>query len=164
VKAIKAGTLLFFLFFVSFSYAAVTPGPASLKTDLRKIKVKDVEKLTGKKLSFFQKIKLKIILAAANKLKDGELTEKQERQATASMALGIGSLALMFLSMIPFISFIGILCIPAAILAIIFGARSLKGNSNSKGIVGVVTGGVTLLIIAVAIILLAILFAGFGIE
>ena len=51
---------------------------------------------------------------------------------------------------------------PAAIIAVIFGAKSLKGNSNTQGIVGVVTGGVTLLLIIVAIIVVLAFFASWG--
>jgi hypothetical protein len=54
------------------------------------------------------------------------------------------------------------LCIPAAILAIVFGAKSLKGNSNAKGIVGIVTGGVTLLLLVIAIIVVLAFFASWG--
>jgi hypothetical protein len=56
----------------------------------------------------------------------------------------------------------GLLCIPAAILAIVFGSKSLKGNSNTKGIIGVVTGGVTLAIILLAIIIVLAFFASWG--
>lgn len=163
VKAMKPVALLFFLFFAICSNAAVTPEPTVPTIDLRKFKMKEIEKMTGKKLGFFQKIKLKILLTAAKKFKDGEMTEKQKKQATASMILGIGSIVLMLISSIPIIGFLGILCIPAAILALVFGIKSLKGNSNTKGIIGVVTGSVTLVLIALAVILLAILFAGFSV-
>lgn len=159
MRAIKPIALLFSLFFVLFSNAAVTPGPGNSSIDLQKVNVKQIEKLTGKKLPFFQKIKLKILLAAAKRFGKGEMTEKQEKQATASMILGIGSIVLL---LIP-ISFIGLLSVPAAILALVFGIKSLKGNSNTKGIVGVVTGSVTLVLIALAVILVAILFSGFSI-
>jgi hypothetical protein len=105
---------------------------------------------------------LKIAQAALRKM-NGVITEKQGKQAETSMILGISSIVMMLLSGV--LPFIGLLCIPAAILAIIFGAQSLKGNSNTKGIVGVVTGGVTLAIIILAIIVLAVFFAGgFGFE
>ena len=162
-KMVKPIALLLSLFFSFYSDAAVVSNRAAPpKFDFTKIKAKDIEKITGKKLTLFQKIKLKIAQTALSKLK-GEITEKQEKQAEISMILGISSIALLLLSGV--LPFIGLLCVPAAILAIIFGAKSLKGNSNTKGIVGVVTGGVTLVIIVLAIILLAIFFAGgFGFE
>jgi hypothetical protein len=57
-------------------------------------------------------------------------------------------------------SWVSILSIAAAILAIIFGKSSLKGNSNSKGIIGIVTGGVTLAVILIAIAFFLIYFSG----
>ena len=164
VKLFKPIALLLPLFFFFNVDAAVVPnGTTPSKFDFTKIKVKDIEKITGKKMTLFQKIKLKIAQKVLNKLSDNEMTEKQRKQAEASLILGIGSLALLLLS--GAVSIFGLLCIPAAILAIVFGSKSLKGNSNAKGIVGVVTGGVTLVIIVLAVILLAIFFAGgFGFE
>jgi hypothetical protein len=161
VSIFKPITLLFFLLFASYSYAAVTPGPAP-QFDLKKIKIREVESLTGKKLTLFQKIKFKLLQKALVKPDKGEMTEKQQKQATASLILGTASIALLVLSLIPFIGFLGIFAIPAAILAIIFGAKSLNGNSNTRGIIGVVTGGLTLSLIILAVILLAlILSSGF---
>jgi hypothetical protein len=158
VKMIKPIALLLTLFFSFYADAAVVPATsAPPKFDFTKIKAKDIERITGKKLTFFQKIKWKIAQVALKKIK-GEITEKQKKQAELSMILGISSIGILLLS--GAIPFIGLLCIPAAILAIIFGAKSLKGNSNTKGIVGVVTGGATLLLIVLAVILLAIFFAG----
>lgn len=160
VKIFKPITLLFFLFSLSFSYAAVSPGVASPKPDFTRIKAKDIEKISGKKLTFLQKIGLKIFQKKLSKFNIGEMTEQQRKQAKASMFLGIGSLFLLLFSSA--LSAISLLCIPAAILAIIFGAKSLKGNSNAKGIVGIVTGGVTLVIIILAVLLIALLFASWG--
>jgi len=165
VHIFKPITLVFFLFFVSYSFAAVTPGAATPPGfDLRKIKIKDIEKLTGKKLTLFQKIKFKLLQKLVARVDKREITEKQQNQAEASMILGISSLALMLLWILPFIGFIGILCVPAAILAIIFGAKSLKGNSNTPGTIGIVTGSITLGLIIVAIVVFAILFSGFSFE
>ena len=47
VRIFKPITLLILLIFSSYSYGAVTPGPVASPIDLRKIKIKDVEKLTG---------------------------------------------------------------------------------------------------------------------
>lgn len=160
---IKPIALLLTLFFSFYAEAAVVPnGATPPKFDFTKIKAKNIEKITGKKLTFFQKIKLKIAQTALKKL-SGEMTEKQKKQAQTSMILGISSLVVLLLS--GAIPFIGLLCIPVAVLAVIFGAKSLKGNSNTQGIIGVVTGGVTLAIVVLAIIILAIFLAGgFGFE
>jgi hypothetical protein len=160
VRRFKPIVLLLSLFFYLNAGAAVVPnGATPPKFDFTKIKAKDIEKLTGKKLTLFQKIKLKIAQVALRKM-SGEMTEKQKKQAEISMILGISSIVIMLLGGV--LPFIGLFCIPAAILAVIFGAKSLKGNSNTKGVVGVVTGGVTLVIIVLAIIILAIVIAIWG--
>jgi hypothetical protein len=161
VKMIKPIVLLLTLFFSFYADAAVAPNAVTPpKFDFTKIKAKDIERITGKKLTLFQKVELKIAQKLLRKWSDDELTDKQRKQAQASLLLGIGSVALLLLS--GFISVFLLLCIPAAILAIVFGAQSLKGNSNTKGIVGVVTGGVTLAIILLAIIIVVALFASWG--
>ncbi len=161
VKLFKPITLLFFLFSLSFSYAAVSPGAVHSPTSgFAKIKAKDLEKITGKKLTLLQKIEFKFLQKKLKKFSGEEMTGQQRKQAKASMFLGIGSLLLLLFSSA--LSAISLLCIPAAILAIIFGAKSLKGNSNAQGIVGIVTGGVTLVFIILAVVLIALIFASWG--
>jgi hypothetical protein len=161
VRTFKPIILLLSLLFSFYADAAVvTTGVQPPKFDFTKIKAKDIERFTGKRLTLFQKVKLKIAQKILKKLSDEEITDKQKKQAEASLILGIGSLVLLLLSGV--LSVFGLLCIPAAILAIIFGAKSLKGNSNAKGIVGVVTGGVTLLLIVLAIIIVLAFFASWG--
>lgn len=160
VKMIKPIVLLLTLFFSFYADAAVAPNAvAPPKFDFTKLKVKDIERISGKKLTLFQKVKIKIAQKFLQKL-DDELTEKQKQQAQSSLLLGIGSLALLLLSGV--IPIFGLLCIPAAVLALVFGIKSLKGNSNTKGIIGVVTGGATLAIFILAIIIFLALFASWG--
>jgi hypothetical protein len=161
VKMIKPIALLLTLFFSFYADAAVAPHPAVPPgLDFTKIKAKDIERITGKKLTLFQKVKIKIAQKLLRKLSDDEMTDKQKQQAETSLILGIISLGLLLLSGV--IPIFGLLCIPAAILAVVFGGKSLKGNSNTKGIIGVVTGGVTLAIILLAIIIVVALFASWG--
>ena len=141
-------TLLLLTLFSLQTFAAVVPSatvtPPSL--DFTKMKAKEIEKLTGKKLNLLQKIELKLLQKKLGKKTGGdEMTEKQKKKASLSMILGIISIVFIF------IPYIGILAIPMAILAIIFGASSMKGNSNAKSIVGVVTGAVTLLLFVIAL-------------
>jgi len=157
--------LLLLLFFTLNSQALVTSNSvASPKYDPFKIKPKDVEKITGKKLTFFQKIKLKLAQKLLKKYSDGEVTAKK-KQARLSMLLGILGIAFLFISLSPLFGFLGILAIPSAILAvIIFGSQSLRGNSNAEGMIGVITGGVTIALIIITIIVVAIAFSGFTFE
>jgi hypothetical protein len=92
--------------------------------------VNDIERLTGKKLSFFQKLQLKLILEKLKKRNVGEPTKKQLNQGMWSMILGIGSIVFIFFP------FIGMIAVPMAIAAVVLGIISLKGNSNTQAIVG----------------------------
>ena len=157
--------LLLSLFFTLNSHALITPkNDAPPKFDPLKIKPKEIEKITGKKLTLFQKIKLKLAQKVLKKYSEEEMTAKQKKQARLSMILGILGMAFLFISLSPVLGFLGILAIPSAILAIIFGSQSLKGNSNSEGMLGVITGGVTLALIIIAVIVVAIAFSGFTFE
>ena len=159
VKIIKTITLLLFGFYILPAFAAVNPSTPIEKTpvfDLKKIKSKEIERLTGKKLNFLQKIQLKLLQKKLRQNEDGEMTEKQKKKATWSMILGIASIVLLF------IPFIGILALPAAVLALIFGVQSVKGNSNSKSIIGIVTGSVTLVLFLIALAFVAAYMSAFG--
>jgi hypothetical protein len=145
---IRTITLLLINLFALQTFAAVVPSPTVTppSLDFTKMKAKEIEKLTGKKLNLLQKIELKLLQKKmGKKTGDDEMTEKQKKKASLSMILGITSIVFLFIPVI------GILAIPMAILAIIFGASSMKGNSNTKSIVGVVTGGVTLLLFVIAL-------------
>lgn len=50
--------------------------------------------------------------------------------------------------------------IPLSIAALVLGIKSLKGNSNTAGVVGVVTGGVTIFLALLAIIYVIAVVAG----
>lgn len=115
------------------------------------LKPSQIEKLTGKKLSVIDRIKLKIVqtqIKLAGKDK-GEITDKQRRQAKWSLFLGLGSLALLF------VPYIGLLGFAAAIPAVILGAKSLKGNTNTNGLIGIIAGSITLLAALVIIAVVA---------
>jgi hypothetical protein len=119
------------------------------------LKPKDIESVTGKKLTFLQKLELKLLLKKLKKAKRQEgIDPKKENQALWSMILGLSSIVLLFIPLTI------ILAIPAAIAAIILGAISLKGNSSKKGIIGIIAGSVTLLTLIVAIAILAAIFSG----
>ncbi len=150
---LKSSLLLLLAFFFSFTSIAATspafaeePRPA---LDLKNLNVKMVEKITGKKMTLGQKISFLMMKKKLKKLSDEEsFTPKQKQQATMSLILGLASIGLLF------IPYLGIVAIPAAILAVIFGAKSIKGNSNTKGIIGLVAGATTLILLIIAIIVI----------
>lgn len=109
---------------------------------------------SGKKLTLLQKAQLLLIKHKLIKAIHGDeaLTEKQKKQAKWSLILGISSVVLIL------IPYIGILALPAAIVAIILGAKSLKGNNNKQGLIGVITGSLSILLI----LLVAALFVAFA--
>ena len=97
------------------------------------------------------------------KLEGGAVTEQQMKQANAAMILGIGSLVLLPLAFTS-VGIIALLSIPAAIAAIVLGGKSLKGNSNKKGKIGLITGAITVGAIFLYTILVLIFFSGFTFE
>jgi hypothetical protein len=165
MKLARTLCLFLFSFCLLSTQAAEFPKAApSPKIGASKVSIREVEKLMGKKMTLLQKIEFKLLQYKLRRMKGDEpMTEKQKKQAQASMILGIASFVFLLLASVAVIGFLGIFSLPAAILAVIFGAKSLKGNSNSQGIIGVVFGGLTLLLFVLAIILIAIAFAGFGV-
>lgn len=128
MKIVRPIALLFFLFFTTASYAVVAPP----EFNLTESRTKAIEKITGKKLTWFQKSKLKILLKALRKFDERTITQKQKRQANASLILGISSMLLFLLAAFTSAGILA-LSIPAALIAVILGARSRKGNFNVKG-------------------------------
>ena len=146
------------LFLLSFITLSIVSGAATAPTNndprpkfsLKHITSKNIEKYTGKKLTIPQKIQLLLLKwKLKNYVEDDPMTEKQKDQATTSMIMGIASFAFLFLPIVVYLS------IPLAILAIIFGIKSLKGNSNTKGIVGVSFGAATILLLLIVIAVVA---------
>ena len=159
MKIIKTLALLLMGIITLPAFAAVTPSVQIDKThplDLRKIKTKEIERLAGKKLSFLEKIQLKILQKKLKNIEKGEPTAKQKKQGTLSMLCGFVSFIVLFIS--PLV----LLAIPFGVLALVFGMQSLKGNSNAKAILGVVTGGLSILLFIVALAIVAAMLAGGG--
>ena len=155
--------LLFFLLTILLlqpAFGATPPAP-SLATGLLSKPVEPsavTNKNKKKKPTLFQKAKLKILTACQSRgfLVDGEMTERQKRQGKWAMILGLGSLVLLV------VPTIGLLAIPAAITGLVLGIKSVEGNSNTNGIIGIIASGLTLLLLLVAIAVLAAFFASWN--
>ena len=133
--------------------AQIDPVPMDRIT---KMKIKEAEKLLGRKFTLKEKIAFKI---AQLKLKK-DLKAKEEGKSSkgqTAMILGIIGIACII---IPF----GIIAsIPLAILAIVMGSQAKKANKNDgKAQTGIILGIVTLGLVALAIILVAIWLASWG--
>lgn len=134
-------------------FASVTPVAAdiTLKTYIASFQIQNFKKLTGKKIALFQKIKFMLLQKKLQKLKLAPgITENQKKWFRLSMIFGIGSLALLILSTIFILGIWSMMAIAVAVVAIVYGVQSLKGNSNKKGIIGIVTGGITLAFVITA--------------
>lgn len=158
----KPTALLLLLFLGLNSHASFIPvATTDSSFSKNEITAKKVEQLTGKKLTLLQKVELKILQRKLHRHFD-KISPEQEKQAKLSLIFGIVSICFLALSSTVIGGILALLSIPAAILAIIFGAKSLKGNSNVKGIIGIVLGGLSLLLIVLALFLVLILIAGLG--
>lgn len=142
-----------------YGLAANVPQQATLQpNELKPFSVTTIKPETKKKASFIKKWQQKLLAKAIKKgwLGEGEMTPKQKKWAKWSMILGLGGLVLLF---IPYVSFVAI---PAAIVALIFGIKSVDGNSNTQGIIGIIAGGLTLVLLIAAIALLVAFFASWN--
>ena len=129
-----------------------TPGKISLK-EFVKLSPREVEKLTGKKLKFREKIGLKIFQwKMKRKLKENEPVDpKLLKLGRLSLIFGIVALVFIFIP-VGVIAFIGLGC---AVAGLVLGIKSLKGNSNVPGLLGVVFSSLVLLLLLVAIAVVA---------
>lgn len=124
---------------------------------LTHLSIKEIQKLSGRKLTFKEKIALKLYKSNAgffNRGADSADQKKLEKKARWAKWLGIGSLIGLF---IPFVNFFAL---PAAIIAIVFGKATqnkVKNNRDSKqGITfGIITIGLILLLFTIVLLLLS---------
>lgn len=120
---------------------------------------KEFEKLTGKHLSLKDKIAFKLLKWKLKRdlrhAPEQGGTGKFEKMARMSMVFGVAAFVLAFL---PFGSF---LAIPAALLAIILGAVSLKKvEKKTNSIIGIVLGSSFLILLLIAIAVFVSIFSG----
>ncbi len=145
--------MLFCLLSAFYSNAAVTAIPYE-QTNRSGYNLPP-ESVPGKKLNRLQKKVLHFIQKKlAGKMEKGYPDAKQRRQAKWSMILGIFSFVALFTP-------VAILAIPAAIIGLILGIKSVDGNSNYQGIIGIVTSSATLLLFLLILALVAF-WVGFG--
>ncbi len=155
--------ILFLFLLFSFSIAAhasITPASQVIVSDigfqdpvnpysyLSSMKVREVEKLLGRKMKLKEKLAFKVfqwkIKKGYNPLKANENSGKGK----TAMILGIVGIVSLF---IPYAS---IAAIPCAILAIIFGNQAKKANPNDgQAKAGVILGWVTLGLFILALII-----------
>ena len=169
MKLIFTALLLLTTFVNASLFAASTlsvethPAPRSSLLFQKKNILHDLKNVSGKKPGLKERIVRKLLEKRLLKkwLGDGEMTEQQKKQAKVSLILGISSLVLLLLStfVLTGVGIIGLLSIPLAIIGLIFGIRSLKGNTNTQGLIGVITSSVSIALIILAVVILAILFA-----
>jgi hypothetical protein len=83
-------------------------------------------------------------------------TEAVNGMAMTAMIMGIGSVVLALFS---FICCIGYVSGPVAVLAIIFGIIGMKPGSKGYALTGIITGGVALLMMILAVVLVGAILA-----
>src|SRR6058998_3289483 len=95
----KSLLLLFFTIMLLPCFASTSPSPASTGPlfGLENMRARQVEKLTGKKLSLVQKLEWGFFRKRIKKIgEDPYITEQQRKQARWSLTLGIASIIFLF--------------------------------------------------------------------
>src|SRR5215831_3020383 len=154
----KSKILLFLsiLFFSSSVPALASSVPVSpsvnpaysqkaLETIIMKLSPRQFEKLTGKKLRFKDRIAYRIMQWKLRHQQHEAINERQRKQGKLSLIFGIGSLVLLFIPPL------GIVALCSAAVALVLGILSLKGNSNTAGIIGLVIGATVLVLFVIAL-------------
>ncbi len=121
------------------------------------LSVNEIQKLAGRKLSFKEKIAIKIYKSNPtlfNKYADSTDEKRLEKKALWAKWLGIGSLISLF------IPGLNLLSLPAAIIAIVFGTSTIdkvkdKKNSRQGITFGIITLGIIVLLVALVVIIVA---------
>lgn len=111
----------------------------------------------GKKLTLKHKIALKLWQwKGARLIQQGkEATPRQKKLGKMSLIFGAAAFALIPIPILNLLSF------PAAIVAIVLGISSLKGNNNTNGVIGLVLGGVYLLLAFLLVVIILLILGRF---
>ena len=120
------------------------------------MKMKEAEKILGRKLSLKEKISFKI---AQFKLKKELKTKEKGKPSKGQTAFVLSLIALGLL----FVPYLGLASIPLAIVAIVQGAKAKKEDPNDKKAqTAIILGIVTLGLFVLAIIAVVIILASWG--
>ena len=89
-------------------------------------------------------------------------TEKQMKLGRLSLIFAGAALVLLVMpyAALALPAVIGVLSLPAAIAGLVLGIKSIRGNSNVPGLVGLILSASILLVMILAIIFLALFFNG----
>ena len=156
--------VVFCLFFCVNSHALLGSNPVT-KVNFHPLQIEpnNIERIAGKKLTLFENLKLKPVHGLfKKKYTDGEITATQKKQANASAIPGVSSMLLLLLAPTPLAYFDSFG--PAALIAVILGTGSRKGNCNKKGLFNAVTAAITLSITVIFSVLIILMYSGGGIE
>ena len=149
---------------VPFAFENVKPAVSFSDSNFSvfNLSVKEIEKLAGRKLSFKEKIAVKIYKhnpTLYKRFADSTEEKKLEKKALWSKWLGIGSLIGLF------IPGVGLLSVPAAIIAIVFGISTqdnIKNKRNARQ--GITFGIITLAIIVLLVALVVVIVSSLGVR
>jgi hypothetical protein len=119
-------------------------------TQLLELSPREYERATGHKLKFREKIVYKVVKWKLKKKMRSEPTEKQKTLGLLSLGFGVLAIALVFVP-----SAIGLLGVLFAIAGFVLGLKSLKGNSNAPGLIGLILSSAVLLLLIIAVIIVA---------
>jgi hypothetical protein len=127
---------------------AIGPGKNAIPWQtIAKLTPKEYEKLTGKKMKWKEKIGLKILKWKAKRMAD-KPTDQQRKMGWLALVLGAVGLICIFIP----VGVIFLVGLGAAIAGFIIGLKSIKGNANTPGIIGIVLSSVALVLVLAALI------------
>lgn len=141
-------------------YALAADKSQQLLKDPRELKIRDVERIVGRKLRFKEKIQLTIVkMQLKNSRKKNYYEADPDKQALISLIAGSVVLIVAILGLFNLITGIAFLVlIPAlAVLALWLGLRSAMSGKNFKNMFGIIAGGLVILA-GIAIALGALIF------
>jgi hypothetical protein len=166
VNLIPVLTFIFLVFSTeTFSSSVVTlPGRTKVQSienslsNILSLKIKDLEKITGKKLSLKEKIELKLLKFTLNKrLRKIGLQKEETNKGQLALIFGIIGLASLL------IPYVALIALPCAIIAIVLGYSARREDpNNKKAKTAIVLGWVTIGIFIVALIIAVAILATFA--
>jgi hypothetical protein len=154
---------LIFLMPPAFSFTATNPDkvgttlpPGPLYSLVTTLKVKDLQKLIGRKLTLKERIGLVVLKSKLKKKK-----ADNSKMGQTAFIIGIAAVGLLIIGL--FVPYVMLASLVASIFAIVFGTSAYKKNNNDRKalagkLMGWITLGLVVIIFALAVAAIASIF------
>ncbi|MFL5787114.1 MAG: hypothetical protein ACJ748_03605 [Flavisolibacter sp.] len=163
----KALLLVLFSCLFYFSNASTIPSKSVFNSqpvfpEFKSVQPGKMKTVSTHKLNIIQRIAFAIfqkkLKRSIHKLSG---LDQEDKEGLQSLFMGLGAITIFIIGLSIPLFLLLLFSIPLAIMAIVYGSGSMKSKFNLKGLIGIITGALTLSGIMILLLLVLIAFSAF---